>query len=135
MLFFPENYSELSTELIISVYRSSQYLNVHDLAKLGSNIESIIKENSTLSSYVISASRNIENYADISQLYSDGEDTLNGFKKIVEAQMVKDTKAKEEYEAKNELAISKSFEDGKALGKEIGKKSNLEHKPKKQQKK
>lgn len=117
MLFFPENYSELSTELIISVYRSSQYLNVHDLARLSSNIETIIKENSTLSSYVISASRNIENYADISQLYSNGEDTLDGFKKIVEAQMAKDTKAKEEYEAKNELAISKSFEEGKVAGK------------------
>lgn len=119
MLFFPENYSELSTELIISVYQSSQYLNVHDLEKLGSNIESIIKEGSTLSSYVISASRNIDNYAEISQLYSDGgEDTLDGFKKIVEAQMEKDANEKAKYEATTELAISKSFEKGKELGKQ-----------------
>lgn len=135
MLFFPENYSELSTELIISVYRSSQYLNVHDLAKLGKNIESIIKEDATLSSYVVSASRNIENYAEISQLYSDSDgDTLNGFKKIVEAQMAKDIKAKEDYEAKKELAISKSFEEGKALGKKEEKIEQLKIRAKKEAK-
>lgn len=134
MLFFPENYSKLSTELIISVYQSSQYLNVHDLAKLSSNIESIIKENSTLSSYVISASRNIENYADISQLYSENNDTLDGFKKIVEMQMTKDNKLRENYESEKQLAISESFEKGKEVGKKEEKIEQIKAKAKQQAK-
>ena len=118
ILFFPENYAEISTDLIISVYKVSQYIDVQDLSKLENNMAQIIKDDSALLSYVISATRNIENYAEINQLYSESENPIDGFKKIVESQKEQDLKNQQEYEIKHENEISESYNKGKEDGRE-----------------
>jgi hypothetical protein len=65
MLFFPEGYDKISTELILSVYQSSQYLNVHDLNTFADNIKTIIEEDPEMTSYIIKVTKNIENYDNI----------------------------------------------------------------------
>lgn len=113
MLYFPEQYSVLSTDLLICVYQSSQYLNFHDLDELCNNMQTIMEEESALSSYVVSATKNIENYSRISEIYDESSDPLPQLKILVQAQKEIDDKKNEEVNAQHEAALNESYLQGK----------------------
>ena len=88
-------YGKIAVDLLVSVYQSSQYPNVHDLASFDQNIKSIIEEDPSMSSYVLKATKNIEHYDEIAQLYQQEEqDRIEGLKQIVEIQKKKDENEK-----------------------------------------
>ena len=122
MLFFPESYGKIAVDLLVSVYQSSQYLNVHDLASFERNIKSIIEEDPSMSSYVLKAMKNIENYDEISQLYQqDEQEAIEGLKQIVELQKQKDEKEKERLEQERQKEITEKIAIAEAAGIESGK--------------
>lgn len=127
MLYFPEQYAGLSTDLLICVYQSSQYLNYHDLDELCKNMQTLMEEESPLSSYVISATKNIENYSRISEIYSDSTDTLSELRTLVNKQKKKAEQQKKEEDSQHEEALNRSYlkgmEDQKR--KQIRKKANI----------
>lgn len=113
MLYFPEQYSTISTDLLICVYQSSQYLNFHDLDKLCNNMQTLIEENSTLSSYVVSATKNIENYSRISEIYDEANDPLPQLRILVQSQKDIEEKKKDEEKTLHEEALNQRYKQGK----------------------
>lgn len=121
MLFFPEGYDKISTELILSVYQSSQYLNVHDLNTFADNIKTIIEEDPEMTSYIIKVTKNIENYDDIARLYSDeSKDPITGIKALIDEQRKKDELVEMEQKQTQSSELLERFEAGKLEGFESG---------------
>lgn len=121
MLFFPERYSEISTELILSVYKSSQYLNVHDLSTFADNINTIVKEDPQMTSYVVKITKNIEYYDDIARLYSDdSQNPMIGLKTLIDEQRKKDEIENIETAKEQQNELAKKYEEGKKKGLESG---------------
>ena len=124
MLFFPESYGKIAVDLLVSVYQSSQYLNVHDLASFEQNIKSIIEEDPSMSTYVLKAMKNIEHYDEIAQLYQQEEqDRIEGLKRIVEIQKEKDEAERARLEQEKEKEIIERIAIAEATGVESGKKT------------
>ena len=122
ILFFPEAYGKIAVDLLVSVYQSSQYLNVHDLASFEQNIKSIIEEDPSMSSYVLKAMKNIEHYDEIAQLYQQEEqDRIEGLKQIVEIQKKKDEEERARLEQEKEKEITERIAIAEASGMESGK--------------
>lgn len=117
MLFFPEGYEKISTELILSIYQSSQYLNVYDLNTFADNIKTIIKDDPSMTSYIIKVTKNIENYDDIARLYSDGaQDPIEGLKTLIDEQRKKDDTEEEQEKIAQGVKLSEKYEAGKQEG-------------------
>lgn len=127
MLFFPEKYNKISTDFILSVYQSSQYLNVNDLKTFSENVKAIIEEDPEMTSYVIKTTKNIENYDDIARLYSDdGQNTVEGLKALIDEQRKKEETEEEKRKKEQEIALSNTFEKGKQEGYQQGNDSGYE---------
>ena len=126
MLFFPEGYEKISTELILSIYQSSQYLNVYDLNTFADNIKTIIKDDPSMTSYIIKVTKNIENYDDIARLYSDGtQDPIEGLKTLIDEQRKKDDSEEEQEKIAQDAKLSEKYEAGKQEGFERGEQSGF----------
>lgn len=126
MLFFPEGYEKISTELILSIYQSSQYLNVYDLNTFADNIKTIIKDDPSMTSYIIKVTKNIENYDDIARLYSDGtQDPIEGLKTLIDEQRKKDDSEEEQEKIAQDAKLSEKYEAGKQEGFECGEQSGF----------
>lgn len=121
MLFFPEGYDKISTELVLSVFQSSQYLNVNDLKTFSENIKTIIEEDPQMTSYVIKTTKNIDNYDDIARLYNDtSQDTVEGLKGLVIEQRKKDELEQQKSKQEQEKQLSSTYEKGRIEGFEKG---------------
>lgn len=118
MLYFPESYADIATELVLSVYQSSRYFNVNDLETLAENIQTIVKDDPTLSDYVIKATRNIDNVEEIVKLYdSDEQDHLTGLRKLAVEQ--KEREQQQKMDQKRDIAtmLDSRYKSGLLEGK------------------
>ena len=119
MLFFPEQYEGIATELVLSVYQASRFLNVQVLNSFADNVKSIIKEDPTLTQYVLKAVRNVENYDDISKLYKeDEENAISGLKQLIEEQKKRDDEKAIVEQNKAQEAFGAQYKKGRREGHE-----------------
>lgn len=127
MLFFPEDYDKISTELVLSIYQSSQYLNVHDLNTFYDNIKTIINEDPNMTSYITKVTKNIENYDDIARLYSDEtQNPIEGLKVLIDEQRKKDEAEEEQKREAQNKELSERYEKGKKDGFDSGEESGFD---------
>lgn len=116
MLFFPDNHSRLSTELLVSTYKASQYLSVGVLSDLNNNIEQILQEDSELSNYLVNTTKNIDNYSKITELYNEESDKLGGLKKLVKKQIDIENSKKIKEEEDKRIDIETKYNEGLTEG-------------------
>lgn len=74
LLFSPTVFNRIAFHLLIALYRTSNYIDVHTLDKLKDTIEEVAKENPTDASFIIEATRNCENYTELNKLLNDDTD-------------------------------------------------------------
>lgn len=107
LLFNPQDFSGVSFQLLIALYKNSDYIDIHALDRLKDTINTIAKENPTDAELVIKATRNCEDYSILNNLLEDDVDdkqqllTLAGEIKKKEEKMHQTLTQNEETISKN----------------------------------
>lgn len=101
LLFFPQAIGKISIDLMVSLFSASKYINVHILDNLSNTIKEIAVTSQEDAQYVIMATRNAENYADINDIYED--DSIDNKTGILDlAQKAKEAENKGKLELEEE---------------------------------
>ena len=117
MLFYPEKYEGISTDLIVSIFLRTKYLKTEALEGLAENIKTIIRDDPQMTRYATRASKNIDLYSDLSALYTtESTDSMDILMQLIDAEQQKES----EQQKQQEERIAKSFNEGKIAGQEYG---------------
>lgn len=74
LLFAPAVFNKISFRLLIALYRTSNYIDVHTLDRLKDTIDEVAKDNPTEASFIIEATRSCEDYKELNKLLNDDVD-------------------------------------------------------------
>lgn len=113
MLFNPQDFSDVSLQLLISLCKNSGYIDIHTLDKLNDTIKKISKENPSEAELIIKATRNCENYGILNNLF---EDDIDDHKQLLALAENIRTQEKETQETlrNNEIAITEAEDKNRA---------------------
>ena len=118
----PQDFSKLSFDLLISAYTNSKYLDIAILSDIKQKIHEIAKTNPTEADLIIRATKNVEYFDEISQLYDDNDqvserqliDFVNERKDILQ----KDEIAHADQLAKYQIKLDEAEEQNNTLTRE-----------------
>lgn len=140
LLFSPTVFNRIAFQLLIALYRTSNYIDVHALDKLKDTIEEVAKDNPTDASFIIEATRNCENYTELNRLLNDDIDDKQQLLTLAEerksiAEKNENTIKNQQFKlAESELAATEASERIKNLENELKKATEKERQLQLQQK-